>query len=520
MRYHFEEFVFDTDRRELHRGAEMISIAPQVFDLLEYLIRNRERVVSKEDLINAVWNGRAVSDAAVTTRLNVARSVIGDSGEKQRLIKTLQRKGFRFVGTVLELQEQESFAFPGDRAEPLKSAPGLPDKPSIAVLPFQNMSGDPDQDYFADGMVDEIITALSRFNFLFVIARNSSFAYKGKAVDIKRVGRELGVRYLLEGSVRKAGGKVRIIGQLIDAGTGMHLWADRFEGDLTDIFALQDRMTESVVSAVAPKMFQIEIGLAARRPNDFSAYDLCLRAIPNLNSRTPDGIAEALRLASRALEIDPGYGFAATLAGTCHLVNVGEEWATDPKSQAAEIAEGFRLLRLAIRIDDNDSQALSALSRATAMWTSDFDTAKEMADRAVASNPNAADAWVHRGWTYLMAGRPEEAIRSFERAIRISPFDRLLTSNLVGMGFAFIDLRRFDDAVAEAKKALQKDQAYGAAYRCLAAALTHLGRNTEARKAVTRLLEIEPNFRISKLMARGQRSQIIIEGLRKAGFPE
>ncbi|GLR83675.1 winged helix-turn-helix domain-containing tetratricopeptide repeat protein [Bradyrhizobium iriomotense] len=520
MRYRFEDFVLDTDRRELHRGTEMVSVAPQVFDLLEYLIRNRERVVGKEDLIDAIWNGRVVSDAALTTRLNVARSVVGDSGEEQRLIKTLPRKGFRFVGSVREVPEPGSIAFPDHRVDPSRSAPALPDRPSIAVLPFQNMSGDPDQDYFADGMVDEITTALSRFKFLFVIARNSSFAYKGKAVDIKQVGRELGVRYVLEGSVRKAAGKVRIIGQLIDAATGMYLWADRFEGDLSDLFALQDRMAESVVSAVAPKMFQIEMGLAARRPNDLSAYDLCLRAIPHLNSRTPEGTAEALRLASRALEIDPGYGFAATLAGTCHFINVGEEWAADPTSQAAALAQGFQLLRLAIRIDENDCEALSALSRAMSMWTFDFDTAKELADRAVASNPNATDAWVHRGWTYVTAGRPEEAIRSFERAIRLSPFDRLLTSNLVGIGCAFIDLGRFDDAVASARKALQRDQAYGAAYRCLAAALAHLGQDTEARKMANRLLEIEPDFRISKLMARGQRSPMIIEGLRKAGLPE
>jgi TolB-like protein len=519
LRYHFDEFALDTDRRELHRGTEIISIAPQVFDLLVYLIRNRERVVSKEDLINVVWNGRAVSDAALTTRLNVARSVIGDSGEEQRLIKTLQRKGFRFVGTVLEVEGQGSTAFPDDRVEPTKSAPAFPDKPSIAVLPFQNMSGDPDQDYFADGMVDEITTALSRFKFLFVIARNSSFTYKGKAVDIKRVGRELGVRYVLEGSVRKAAGKVRIIGQLIDASTGIHLWADRFEGDLTDIFALQDRMTESVVSAVAPKMFQIEIGLAARRPNDLSAYDLCLRAVPHLNSRTPEGTAEALRLASRALEIDPGYGFAATLAGTCHFVNVGQEWAADPKS---EIAEGLRLLRLAISIDENDSEALSALSRATAMWNCDFDTAREMADRAVSSNPNAADAWVHRGYAYLYAGRPEEAIRSFERAIRLSPFDRLLASNFAGMGFAFIDLGRFDEAIVAAKKALRQHPSYAAAYRCLASAFAQLGRDAEAREAAARVLEVEPAFTISSWIARGGQSsaKLLIEGFRKAGLPE
>ena len=519
MRYYFEEFALDTDRRELHRGTEMVAITPQVFDLLDYLIRNRERVVSKEDLINAVWNGRAVSDAALTTRLNVARSVIGDSGDEQRLIRTLQRKGFRFVGSVREMRGPGYVAAPDDRGEPQTSALALPEKPSIAVLPFQNMSGDPDQDYFADGMVDEITTALSRFKFLFVIARNSSFTYKGKAVDIKQVGRELGVRYVLEGSVRKAAGKIRIIGQLIDAATGIHLWADRFEGDLTDIFALQDRMTESVVSAVAPKMFQIEIGLAARRPNDLSAYDLCLRAVPHLTSRTPEGTAEALRLVSRALEIDPGYGFAATLAGTCHFVNVGEEWAADPKS---EIAEGLRLLRLAIRIDENDSEALSALGRATAMWSRDFDTAREMADRAVSSNPNAADAWVHRGYTYLLAGRPEEAIRSFDRAIRLSPFDRLLVSNLAGMGFAFIDLGRFDEAVVAAKKALRQHPSYAAAYRCLASAFAHLGRNAEAREAAARVLEVDPAFTISSWIARGGQSntKLAIEGFRKAGLPE
>ena len=400
LRYLFEEYAFDTDRRELHRGADVVSVAPQVFDLLDYLIRNRERVVSKDDLINAIWNGRIVSDAALTTRLNVARNVIGDSGEEQRLIKTLPRKGFRFVGTVGEVQGRGCTAVPDSPIETPKSALSLPDKPSIAVLPFQNMSGDPDQDYFADGMVDEITTALSRFKSLFVIARNSSFTYKGKAVDIKQVGRELGVRYVLEGSVRKAAGKVRITGQLIDATTGAHLWADRFEGDLSDIFALQDEVTVNVVSAIQPKLLQTEMDLAARRPNNLSAYDLCLRA-QHLQSWTRGGSAESLRLASRALEIDPRYGFAATLAGECHLRNVRQGWAADPKS---EIAEGLRLLRLALSIDGNATLALSMLGRATASFSGDFDTAREMVDRAVALNPNSFRAWEQRGWTYLHGG--------------------------------------------------------------------------------------------------------------------
>jgi adenylate cyclase len=403
---------------------------------------------------------------------------------------------------------------------PLDSAEllALADKPSIAVLPFQNMSGDPDQDYFADGMVDEITTALSRFKSLFVIARNSSFSYKGRAVDIKQIGRELRVRYVLEGSVRKAAGKVRIIGQLIDAATGVHLWADRFEGDLSDIFTLQDRMTESVVSVIEPKVFQTEIDLAARRPNSFSAYDLCLRAIPHLHSFTRGGSAEALRLVSRALEIDPRYGFAATLAGSCHIQNVTKGWAADPKS---EFADGLRLLQLVLSIDGNDHLALSMLGYAAA-WSGDFETAREMVDRAIASNPNAAFAWSARGWTYRLAGNPEEAIRSFERAVLLSPFDALLFVTFTEMGVAFIDLGRFDEAIVAAKKALQAKPTHPAACRCLAAALAHLGRDAETKEAVARLLELSPDFRISEWVDRsGPRTHpMYIDGLRKAGIPE
>jgi adenylate cyclase len=406
-----------------------------------------------------------------------------------------------------------TYSFP-NRAEPL----ALPDKPSVAVLPFQNMSGDPDQDYFADGMVDEITTALSRFKSLFVIARNSSFTYKGKAVDIKQVGRELGVRYVLQGSVRRAAEKVRITGQLIDAVSGAHLWADRFEGDLSDVFALQDEVTVNVVSAIQPKLLQTERDLAARRPNDLSAYDLCLRA-QHLQSWTRDGSAESLRLASRALEIDPRSSFAATLAGECHLRSVRLGWAADPKS---DITEGLRLLRLALSIDGNATLALSLLGNATASFSDDYDTAREMVDRAVALNPNSSRIWEQRGMTYLMAGQPEEAIRSFERRIRLSPFDPLLFSTFAGMGVAFIGLGRFDEAISAAKKAVRQNPLYPFAYRCLASALAHLGREAEVKEAVAGLFELDPDFRISVRVTRGggSRLQLYIEGLRKAGLPE
>lgn len=520
MRYHFEEFVLDTDRRELRHGTEMVSIAPQVFDLLDYLIRNRERVVSKEDLINAVWNGRFVSDAAVTTRLNVARSVVGDSGEEQRLIKTLQRKGFRFVGTVVEVRGRGSIAFPDDRAEPPKSAPALPEKPSIAVLPFENMSGDPEQEYFADGMVEEIITALSRFKWLFVIARNSSFTFKNKVVDIKEVGRTLGVRYVLEGAVRKASGKVRITGQLIDAVTGAHIWADRFERDLTDVFALQDEVTVAVVSAVEPKLRQTEIGMAMRRrPENLTAYDFSLRARQQFYLTSPEGLAEAIRLAHHALELDPRFGFVAALAGLCHMQRVLWNYAIDPQF---ERKEAVRLLHLALSLDDDDPEALARAALVSAFMVGDCESEIEMADRAVALNPNSFTAWHARGWVYGIAGLPEEAVRSFERAIRMSPIDPALHSPFTGMGLAFIELRRFDEAIVAGKKAQRQNPSYPAAYRCLASAFAHLGRDAEAREAAACVLELDPGFTITKWIARGGQSnaKLLIEGLRNAGLPE
>jgi adenylate cyclase len=395
----------------------------------------------------------------------------------------------------------------------------LPDKPSIAVLPFQNMSGDPEQEYFADGMVEEITTALSRFKALFVIARNSSFTYKGRAVDIKQVGRELGVRYVLEGSVRKAAGKIRISGQLIDAASGAHLWADRFEGDLSDIFALQDQMTESVVAEIAPRLLQAEIELATRRrPNDLSAYDLYLRAAPRFYSWTREGSAEALQLLYRALEIDPRSGAAAALAANIYLNNIIQGWAVDPKSGWEE---AIRFSRLALSVDENDPEALAIAGRVTA-FSGDFDAAIEMVDRAVALNPNSANAWNRRGLTYRHVGQPEEAIRSFERAIRLSPVDPLLFLMLTGMGLAFIDLRRFDEAVASARKALRKNHVSSMVYRCLAVALAHLGREAETKEAVIHMLELEPNFRIAEWAARTNFSkhQIFIDGLRKAGLPQ
>jgi adenylate cyclase len=402
----------------------------------------------------------------------------------------------------------------------LSAAPPLPDKPSIAVLPFENMSGDPEQEYFADGMVEEIITALSRFKSLFVIARNSSFTFKGRAVDIKEVGRRLGVHYVLEGSVRKASGKVRITGQLIDAVTGAHLWADRFERDLTDIFALQDEVTVAVVSAIQPKMLQTEIEMATRRrPENLTAYDFYLRATQQYYLTTREGMAEAMRLAHRALELDPRFRSVAALAGVCHMLNVLWGYAVDPQFDRKE---AVRLARLALSIDDSDPDTLASAAVTSAFMVGDSESEIEMADRAVALNPNSWIAWNGRGWVYRIAGLPEEAVRSFERAMRMSPVDPLLYRSFTGMGMALIELGRFDEAIVAGKKALRQNPSFPVAYRCLASAFAHLGRDAEAREAAARALELDPTFTISAWVARGglSNAKLYIEGLHKAGLPE
>jgi len=404
-------------------------------------------------------------------------------------------------------------------AEAEKPLP-LPDKPSIAVLPFQNLSGDPEQEYFADGMVEEIITALSRFKWLFLIARNSSFTFTGKGVDVKEVGRRLGVRYVLEGSVRKAAGKVRITGQLIDAVTGTHIWADRFERDMTDVFALQDEVTVAVVSAIQPKLLQTEIAMATRRrPENLTAYDFYLRALQQHYLGTREGVAEATRLAHRALELDPRFGLVAALAANSHMDNVLWGYATDPQF---ERNEAVRLSHLALSLDDGDPEILGKAASISAFMVGDSETEMEMADRAVALNPNSRNAWNSRGRVYLIAGLPEEAIASFEHAIRMSPVDPRLYLTLAGMAQAFIELGRFDEAIAAGKKALRQNPPYPPAYRCLASAFAHLGRDAEAREAAARVLEFDPAFTISSWIARGGQSnaKLLIEGLRKAGLPE
>ena len=531
MRYLFEDFAFDTDRRELHRGAEAVSMAPQVFDLLEYLIRNRARVVSKDDLIDAIWNGRIVSDAALTTRLNAARGAIGDSGEGQRLIKTLPRKGFRFVGVVREAE--------GVAGEPAGDAPAqrptaplpLPDKPSVAVLPFTNLSSDPEQDYFADGMAEDIITALSRFRELFVIARHSSFTYKGRAVDVKRVGRELGVRYVLEGSVRKVSDRVRITGQLADTTSGVHLWADRFDGGLGDIFDLQDRVTESVVGAIAPAVEQAEIERAKRKPTEsLDAYTVYLRGLASFyrsieehgHGPSQQATDEALRLFHRATELDPDFAAAYGRAASCYAYGRGVGWVSD---KTDEIAEVMRLTRRAIELGRDDAIALAASGWALAVIVRDFEQAAALIDRALALNPNSAEAWHTGGWIKGWLGEPVSAIECFGRAMRLNPLDARMRGMRTGTAYSHFLLGCYEEAASWAAKTLQDSPDFPAALRVAAASNAMLGRLEQAHQAIVRLRHLLPGLRVSNLkdivpQRRPEDLARYEEALRRAGLPE
>jgi len=401
----------------------------------------------------------------------------------------------------------------------------LPDKPSIAVLPFTNMSGDPEQDYFADRMVDDIITALSRFKALFVIARNSSFTYKGRAVDVKQVGRELGVRYVLEGSVRKAANRVRITGQLVDTATGAHLWADRFDGGLGDIFDLQDQVTESVVGAIAPAVEKAEIERAKRKPTDsLDAYAIYLRGLARLYQFAGrQANDEALRLFNSAIGLDPDFAAAYGRAAFCYIIAKTNGWFSDT---ANEIAEVTRLAQRAVELGKDDAIALADSGYALAYVVRDLEAGAALIDRALVLNSNSAEAWNWGGWVKNFLGEPETAIERFARALRLSPLGPRVTAMRGGTASAHFFLGRYDEAASWAAMALQDNPDFQPGLRVAAASNAMAGRPEQAHKAMARLRQLNPTLRICNLKdvrgpyRRADDLSRLEEGLRQAGLPE
>jgi adenylate cyclase len=400
----------------------------------------------------------------------------------------------------------------------------LPDKPSLVVLPFQNMTGDAEQEYFVDGMVEEITTAIARLPWLFVIARNSAFTYKGRPVGVKQVAQELGVRYVLEGSVRKSGNRVRITGQLIDTTTGAHIWTDRFDSTLDDIFELQDQVASNVAGAIEPKLRQSEIARASRKPTaNLTAYDLYLRALAQSYRFTDEGFAEAVALARQALATDPSYAPAAALVGRCREIQRAHGWGA---LTADDITEACRLARQALEAERDDAETIRQAAFTLFILAGEAAMAAAALDRALALNPNAAYAWSARGFIHAARNEPEEAIEAIERARRLSPFNRHAFGYAVNIAVAHLVARRFEQAIEWADRALHDQPRTVAGMRAKVVALAHLGRLDEAHAELSRMLAVDRNwtaiadFRAYAHFMAPEVLELYVAGLRLAGLPE
>lgn len=505
MRYVFANCVLDMDRRELRRGSALVAVEPQVLDLIAHLIRHRDRVVSKDDLLGAIWHGRLVSESALFNRINAARRAIGDTGEHQRLIRTFPRKGLRFVAEV----RQES-------PDPLP----LPDRPSIAVLPFVDLGGEPGQDYFADGITEDLVTGLARIRWLFVSARNSAFVYKNRAVDVKQVSRELGVRYVLEGSVRRAGTRLRISAQLVDATSGGHHWAERYDRELGDMFTVQDEITRNVAGAIEPRLLAAEgIRALSRSPAPLDAWDLVARAQTHFWRLTRTDCDEAIKPLQRAVDSHPDYAPAHGRLGFCRVFAVHMGWIASEDGMPSGRAHAIR----AIALDDCDPWGHIALGYA-AMMERRTEESIAAFGRAVSLNPSSAAAHSHLSRGYAFAGRLHEAVEHGSEAIRLSPLDPEMALFLGAIAVAHFTAGHYEEAVRHTAEALQLRPGFQGAQRLHCAALAQAGRLAEARAFLATVLEEQPRltsgwvranvpYQTEALMDR------FVSGLRKAGLP-
>ena len=495
MQFIFDNHTLDTERRELLRGGAPVSMQPQVFDLLVYLVQNRDRVVSKEDLITSVWGGRLVSDSTFTSRVNAARKAVGDRGVDQKLVRTIPRKGFRFVGVVKEQPSniQPAGAAPEEIHQPPRPALPLPDRPAIAVLPFNNMSGEREQEYFSDGISEDIIAALSRLHWFLVIARNSSFIYKGKAVHIKQIADELGVRYVVEGSVRKSGNRVRITAQLNDVATGSHVWAEHYDRDLTDVFAVQDEITDAIVAAIEPQIYVAENFRARRKPpSSLDAWDLVMRALSHYWRMTREDQVAAQALLEKATAIDPNYGQAPGLLATSHMFSVHMGWADI--TTAAPIAE--RAALAAIMADSEDPWAHNALG-CVYFSTRRLDQSLAEFELALQLNPNFSLAQGHYGLALSYCGRWQEANRAAQRALRLSPRDPFSAIYYGVAAYAQFVGKNYHEAIDLSREAIRLRGDFVGAYRVLTVAAGMAGQAEIASAALQELRRAQPNISLA-----------------------
>jgi len=515
VRFLFENNVLDADLRELTCAGAAVPLQPQVFDLLLYLVAQRARVVSKDDLISQIWSDRIVSDSALNSRINAARKALGDDGATQRLIKTIPRKGFRFVADVRE----EAVAAPAP-TEPATVRPrAAADRPAIAVLAFENMSGDPAQDYFGDGISEDILTALSRQRWFMVIARNSSFTYKGRPVHIRQIAEELGVRYIVEGSVRKADNRVRITAQLNDASTGSHLWAERYDRDLVDVFAVQDEITNAIAAAIEPQIHAAENFRSHRKPPaSLDAWDLLMRALSHYWRVTRQDHETARALLERAIEIDPNYGQALSVLAVNHMFGVHLGWtelaAAAPAAEAAALA--------AVRCDHEDAWAHAALGSVYFSTRRLADALSEF-EQALALNPNFSLAQGYCALVLSYAGRPKESFAAAQRAIRLSPRDPSLGIYYGIAGYARFTERQYDEAIALAREAIRHRGDLTGAYRVLAVSAGMTGDGALAEMALGELRRTQPGISLHWIAtqlpwASDADREHYLEGFRRAGL--
>jgi adenylate cyclase len=478
----FGRFRLDLRRRELRRDGQPVRIHRRALGILCALAEAKGEIVSKDELMARLWPGRIVEEGNLHVHVSALRKSLDERGEGHSFVVTVPGRGYRLADlTGLRSAQLAESSLPPQLP--------LPDKPSIAVMPFANLSGDPDQEYFADGMAEEIITALSRIRWLFVIARNSSFTYKGQAVDVKQIGRELGVRYVVEGSVRKAGGRVRITAQLIEAETGTHLWADRFDGSLEDVLDLQDQVAIRVAGVIEPALRTAEFQRAVDRPrNDPTAYDLYLRALRATGSWEKKDYMDALDWLSRAIKQDGTYGPALALSALCHTALSGGGWIDDLE---ATRQKAIPLAGRAVRNAGDDAETLGRAAYALAYLGEDIGVATALMDRSLDINPSFADGWRWSGWLRLWAGLPDVAIDHFEKSLRLNPRD-LGGATLMANGVAHFFARRLDQARAMLWLSLQHHPGWVPTYRFLAACYGHLGQLDEAKIVIERLRALTP----------------------------